>query len=54
MSEITGGYNSLEYSRNRLRKYQKNGIVEEMIIALWKKVMESDSTAADALQSART
>lgn len=48
-------YNSLEYSRNRLRKYQKNGIVaEEMIIALWEKVMESDSTAADALQSIRT
>ena len=26
-------YNTLEYSRNRLRKYQKNGVVaEEMII----------------------
>lgn len=36
----------------RKEEYQKVGVnVESMIFALWKKVMSSDSTDADALQS---
>ena len=47
-------YDALQYSRDRERDYGKAEVDHyKLIIALWEKVMESDSTAADALQVKR-
>ena len=48
-------YDALQYSRDRERDYSKAELDHhKLIIALWEKVMESDSTAADALQVLRS
>ena len=47
-------HDALQYSRDRERAYNKAELYDhELLIALWEKVMESDSTAADALQVKR-
>ena len=47
-------YDALQYSRDRERDYNKAELFDhELLIALWEKVMESNSTAADALQVKR-
>ena len=48
-------FDALQYSRDRERDYGKAELDHhKLIIALWEKVMESDSTAADALQVKRS
>ena len=48
-------YDALQYSRDRERAYSKADLYDhELLIALWEKVVESDSTAADALQVKRS
>ena len=48
-------YDALQYSRDRERAYNKAELYDhELLIALWEKVMESNSTAADALQVKRS
>tara|TARA_B100001287_G_scaffold276265_1_gene286473 strand:- start:2398 stop:2742 length:345 start_codon:yes stop_codon:yes gene_type:complete len=47
-------YDALQYSRDRERAYNRADLFDHaLLIALWEKVMESDSTAADALQVLR-
>ena len=48
-------FDALQYSRDRERAYNKAYLYDhDLLIALWEKVMESDSTAADALQVKRS
>ena len=48
-------HDALQYSRDRERAYNKAYLYDhDLLIALWEKVMESDSTAADALQVKRS
>lgn len=47
-------YEKLEYQRNRLRKYQKNGFSsEKLIIALWEKIIEGNDIPASEIQEIR-
>jgi len=47
-------YEKLEYQRNRLRKYQKNGFSsEKLVIALWEKIIEGNDVPADIIQEVR-
>ena len=48
-------YDALQYSRDRERAYNKADLGDhDLLVALWEKVMESDSTDADALQVKRS
>lgn len=52
--ELAAEYEAFQYGRDRIRKYRKAGIMwEEMLYALWDKVMEDNSTSADAIQAKR-
>jgi len=47
-------YEKLEYSRNRIRQYQKNGIdSNKLIIALWEKIVEGNDIPANLIQEIR-
>ena len=48
-------YDALQYSRDRERAYNTAELDDhKLLIALWEKVVESDSTAVDALQVKRS